>query len=242
MARPHILARQTRDLLRSLPWLSAYTFECDNSAVTARDGDWTTEFTCPYEDRYEWVFAQSHPFAIVIKVLISRLGHETHAGYVEWCARRFGFNVTWMEPEKENAIISRGIFAELILLKDTSMIWQSTQDINIWWLFDEMESLLKFPSENCNLVEGPITEDHAKIEAKYRDEFPLLCEKYPRVHYSYVMDELWITIAGIAYRHINYSSTWMWNHFKRLECCIGVSKAVAQLPQPIAEEIAPHLL
>jgi hypothetical protein len=109
-----------------------YTFECDHSAVIARDGDWSTEFTCPYEGRYEWAFAQSHPFAIVIRKLLARLSHETHAGYLEWCARRFGFDITWMGPEKDEAIISRGIFAKSILLKDHSMAWQSGEDIDIW--------------------------------------------------------------------------------------------------------------
>lgn len=256
-------AEQLCEYLRGIHWVNEYTFLPANGRIIWSRGDQTgtlcittIPFTSPPNYRFDLppTTNKKHPWNLVIDLvrpmkLKTRKRKEFIADTISVIyGIDYTVNNSWRDRHTKviftgeyfatKAILGRRhiTFEELVLDDDvcTMRYYQRYYYENLLVYCTHDRQIDGIPSDKPMFDSAESMRDNiTRILTQYKKECPLLSEKLP-----IRIDKLNLSIAGDI---INVYAPDFRRQYK-MEARLQKLRAVEMLPQPIAEEIAPHLL
>lgn len=228
-------AEQVLEDLRSLTWLP-YTFELDDDGDIIANGD--TTLSISFFDGYIYVNGVHCPnFCLLVGVLIQFAPADILKTYLQWAFTEFKIDFAWQNEEKTRAIISREGFAYCATIEDKYLIISQGYDVKhaIPTICQKsLYDVLKTPREDEYESIKAFYNAAREFKRRYARECPLM-----RAQYKATITRSSVVIASIS---IDIASPTEYDTILYWERQLGIADAVKALPQPIAEEIAPHLI
>ncbi len=223
--------------LRAIPWLP-YTFELDvaESQINAR-GPRNCEIYL--YGIYIYIGATSYVnFYSLVEGLIRSASEDILKTYLRWVFTEHKIVFVWQNEERTRAIIAWGRFAYEAAI-DGGYITISQggnvkHQIITMYRRGSLYDILQIPQEDEYESAEPFYKAARRIKKRYARECPFM-----HARYKAIITRTCVNIAGVnidVKSPTEYSTILLW------ERQMGIAAAVNALPQPIAEEIAPHLL
>ncbi len=225
----------TLEQLRAINWLD-YTFDPLDGFIVARGA---IEVRFYYIDGYFSTFGPStiqyYTLEHMVGRLVERASMRVKRAYISWAVEKKGIPVIWHDETSGDAI--RDIHSyEIKIDGDQVRILQGlaiSSTIQHLFLYT-IDTLFPLPTNRPPETSREMYERLLQVEQHYKRECPFMSARYPC---SFRARD--IVVAGV---YVQRHGDACFKQLLRWERAYALRDAITQLPQPIAEEITPHLL
>ncbi len=226
---------ETFQQLRAIPWLD-YTFVLGNEYIDARGANNIRFHLCKdHFATFDGGTRSHHHIRQMVGMLVAQSRPGIIKSYIKWALAFDKINVIWHYKFRGIVTREQHTFGIKITRGAVVISCGTDREISIVSLFSyTIGTLFPLPTNTPPGASEEAYERMFAIMQQYKRECPFMSAKY---HCSFGQET--VTIAGAYVRSCNDVSYKRILHWERE---LALKDTIKALPQPIAEEIAPHLL